>query len=264
MTKIEIREQFARLSGRFDLVTDFNAGDFTDNGADYFIENGQRWLERFINVKRSQSRVFQQLSAGSYYTVFKMARSIKEVWVDNGVDERYMLEKKTMPELRNLFDEPVDEIDPGPPLYYTPAKLRAVPDAGNLLQEDEYPLLLEDGYNLLEESFFEASSLNYLDYIMPNSHDYNGILIAPPIDETYTIETVGVFYLPTLTEDSDMNWWSSQHPDMLINAALRQLEVSYRNSEGVRDWENAIMPDIMNVDKDIIDEEITGIDQMEG
>jgi hypothetical protein len=47
-------------------------------------------------------------------------------------------------------------------------------------------------------------------------------------------------------------------------ASLRMLEVSYRNSEGAKDWDLALSSYLMGLDKDEIQEQISSVDVMEG
>lgn len=67
-----------------------------------------------------------------------------------------------------------------------------------------------------------------------------------------------------LSNDSDTSWWTLEAPETLITAALYELELSYRNTEGARDWLGGIDNDLDGMEKDVISEEITGVDQMEG
>ena len=60
------------------------------------------------------------------------------------------------------------------------------------------------------------------------------------------------------------NYWSVQHPDILIMGALRQLEVFNRNTQGRLDWEGAVDIMLSDVDKDMVEEDITEADQMKG
>ena len=40
MNLLQIRTKFVQLSGRYDLVVDAAGGDYSDNGADFFINAG--------------------------------------------------------------------------------------------------------------------------------------------------------------------------------------------------------------------------------
>ena len=47
-------------------------------------------------------------------------------------------------------------------------------------------------------------------------------------------------------------------------AANRQMEIDYRNTAGVKDWEAAIQSEILGLGKDLVEEHIADVDQMQG
>ena len=47
-------------------------------------------------------------------------------------------------------------------------------------------------------------------------------------------------------------------------AANRQLEVDYRNTAGVKDWEMAIQSEMLGLGKDLVEEHVAEVSQMEG
>jgi len=47
MNLLEIRKQFRTTSGRYDLVND----DYSDNGANHFINEGVKWLDSKVDKK---------------------------------------------------------------------------------------------------------------------------------------------------------------------------------------------------------------------
>lgn len=67
-----------------------------------------------------------------------------------------------------------------------------------------------------------------------------------------------------MSDDTDTSYWTLEAPVTLLFAALYQLEASYRNTEGAKDWLNVIDLDLLGMEKDKISEEIMGVDQMEG
>ena len=66
-----------------------------------------------------------------------------------------------------------------------------------------------------------------------------------------------------LDDDKDECYWSTEHPDILIHAALQRLEVSYRNTAGSRDWMLAVQSDLANLDMEWVEELIEDLDVME-
>jgi hypothetical protein len=239
MTLLSARKEFVKKSGRYDLVADWAGADYTDNGANYFIQQGQRWLDRKYRGRKSYSRVFEELAIGSWYCKFQYARAIQEVWA-NDSDSRVLLERKSLSWLKENYASLISDTDSGNTAYWCPARLRGT----DITDMDA------------QGAFFN--------YVVADTDDYQGIIVLPPPDEAIVVEAYGLFHLDTLSADDDENYWTQEEPWILVMSALRMLEVSYRNSSGVRDWEQAIASDLAELDKDSVEEDIYGVDQMEG
>ena len=50
-----------------------------------------------------------------------------------------------------------------------------------------------------------------------------------------------------LVNDTDENFWSDDHSHVLVSAARRMLEVRHRNTSGVNDWNNVIVPEVHQI-----------------
>lgn len=239
MNLLEIRTQFIKISGRYDLVTSPTV--FTDNGANYYLQAGQDMLERLIGIlPDSEGRIWDTLTVGKYYMSFqKRCRAIKEVWA-NSSTARYPLEKISWEKLKEEYSEPIADSDSGGPLYYCPAKLREV-DATD-----------------------KDATGTFFNYTLADSKDYRGILVLPPVDESYDIEVLGIFYQPKLSDDDDTNIWTLLHPDTLIKAAIYQVELFYKDKYKLKNLLDAISLDILEIGKDVVEEDISDVDQMEG
>ena len=109
-----------------------------------------------------------------------------------------------------------------------------------------------------------SSIIDWTHVIIDPSYNYNGVMLFPPADGAYTLEVVGLFYSPELVNDTDTSFWGTVHPEILLMAANRQLEIDYRNTAGVKDWEIAIQSEILGLGKDLVEEHIAEISQMEG
>jgi len=243
MNLLQLRTQFRSESGRFDLVN----ADFSDNGADFYINAGQRYLDRLINTPKSVGRVFRELPVGAYHAIFPYCRAIKEVWVASGTDdERWQLEKKSIQDIRAEYTGSWTGLDTGDPLYYCPAVLRAVPET------DRTPVGSLDAF------------IGFADVMFGEHYSYNGVLIVPPPDQILHVEIWGLFYSPSLDQDAHKSYWSELHPEVLLMAAYRQLEVVNRNTQGVNDWKNSINETLFGVGKDVVEEDIAEVSQMEG
>ena len=232
-----IRAKFITLSGRDDLVN----ADSSDNGANYFINAGQRMLDRKIDFRKSTGRLFEELAADSWYLKTTGVRSLDQVWV-NDSESRWILEKKNLTFLHKEFPDLISETDTRDPLYWSPALIRGMD---------------------VTDMDAQGSFFNYV-LAEADNDEYTGLVILPPPDVSIVVELIGKFYSPTLSSDSDESYWTVVHEDLLIMAALYRLEVSYRNTEGANDWLRAITDDLMDIDKDTVHEDNANVDQLEG
>lgn len=65
-------------------------------------------------------------------------------------------------------------------------------------------------------------------------------------------------------EEDDEVFWTLNHPDIAVKAALQRLEVSYRNMAGANDWMASLIQDLQELGMDILEETVAGINEMEG
>jgi hypothetical protein len=84
-----------------------------------------------------------------------------------------------------------------------------------------------------------------------------GIRVRPS-DAARTFVVTAVWNTPELVNDTDTSYWTVQHPDLLVLATRRELEVSKRNSQGVNDFDLAIIEQVRAIRQDIIREEMAG------
>lgn len=238
-----LRAQFEEVSGRSDLVN----SDGSDNGANFYIQAGQKYLDRRSNFTKHVGRIFFNISAGDYAAVFQHCRAVHKVFVADA-DERVELTKVDYDTLRGKTYYPDDysQIDQAQPVYYSPAFLR----------------LANDPSQTLSSGGQGVASL--LDVSPGTDYEYNGVIFLPPADQAYTLEVRGLFYSTPLTADTDESYWSVAEPQVLLKAAMRELEVFYRNTEGVKDWTAAIEADLFGLDSDGVEEGIADVTQMEG
>lgn len=248
MSLLTARTKFVKLSGRYDLVSSPTA--FTpDNGANAYIQAGQKFLDDLQETKFYWYKI--NLSIGQAVVDLSFARAIKEVWIADATS-RTQLEKKDLGWIKENYNGPIASLDRGTPLYYARAVNTMAPQQAALTTAN----------------YSAAFTYGFEDIIFANETGYQGsydsILIAPPTDAVITIEVLGKFFSNTLSADADENFWTRQYEDTLVWAALRQLDISYRNFEGAASYEDAIMKDTLGIDKNLVDEDISGVLQIEG
>jgi hypothetical protein len=238
MNLVTLRQKFVELSGHYDLVVDTT--DWADNGADFYINAGQQFLDTKSNVWKKTGKVYRKVSAGEWYISFQRCRVIEEVYA-NDTTSRIRLTKKDFHFLHEGYPGLISAIDQGTPLYFAPGYLRGI----------EY-----DDIDALGEFF---------NHIMVDSETYRGILIMPPPSSDFVIEVIGQFYIEELENDTDENFWTLNHSSILLLAALYQLEIlAHRNTQGANDYLAQLDHALFLLDKDMADEESYGITQMEG
>ena len=231
MDLLGIRQQFIKLSGRYDLATT-SVDDFdTDDGANFFINAGMRFLDRRFYTLKTVGRRFDEVAADSWYLTFQNCRSILAVWI-NDDEERWQLTKYDYDLIRESYPDLISAHDTGAPKYYTPVWIRSI-DATD-----------KDA----QGSFFNHVKTD-------DDGTYNGILFVPATDASYVVETIGHFYFTELSTNTDENFWTTSVPDTLIKAALYQLEVFYRNTEGAKDWLGALAIEGKDLEFDVVEQE---------
>ena len=239
MTLIAVREEFARLSGRHDLVTDFAAGTYTDNGANKFIKAGLRLLDRMQDTPKSEAWIQKDVAIGDFKMVLALeAVTIKEVWKSDA-DGRKELEEKTLSEIMKGFATPYADLTNGAIKYWAPVPIGLGPE-----QED-----LTSG-NFSNEFTFDFEKFTFGDH-----YSTRGILLLPPTDAIATISVLGRFHSFFSTTDGDKNYWYEQQEDIMVLACLAVLERSYRNTEGYNDWIRAIKQELDGIDKDLVEDD---------
>lgn len=239
MNLLQLRKKFRELSGRFDLVNP----DYTDNGADFFINEGRKYLDRLQETQKSWGMFPYLLSVGEYLVKFPYCRSIKEVWVAT-TTAQWQLEKKRLQDIQEDFGQGlISTLTAGTPLYYSPCISRYIP-------ENATPAAL-------------AVFAPYIEIPTGLTGEYNALLLNIPTSEAMTVMVKGLFYSMELVNDTDQNYWSEVHPMLLYMAAMRSVEVTNRSTQGVNDWSSAINAEVTQLGMDLVDEIISEVNQIE-
>jgi hypothetical protein len=218
MNLLEIRTQAVNQSGRYDLVTDTTT--YADNGMDFHILAGQKWLNRKSGLSRAFAHLSNTLSSDSYYQ--ELANKFKElqsVTVADGTTS-WSLTHKTLAELKDLY-----EADPtAAPAYYAYASYRTLETASSL------------------------TIANFIALAWPadtdDKYDFSGIIVVPAADTDYTL-TVGGEFLPLeMSDNADENFWSEEYPNILVLAALRSIALLDSNKPKADALEEIILAEI--------------------
>lgn len=231
MNLLELRQQFVKLSGRYDLASTSVTAFDVDAGADFYINAGMNFIDRRFITAKTASSIFTELTINSWYTVFQNCASIQEVWC-NDTESRWKLRKYPYRTIKENYSGLVSASDGGAPLYYSPIWLRSngVTDFQSL------------------GSFF-----NYVK--SDDNGTYNGLLFTPKTDKAYNIEIIGSFYHERMTDNTDENYWTIMAPSLLLKASLYQLDLFSRLTKSAERWIKVIDIEGIELEKALINEE---------
>lgn len=225
---LEIRQRFIEQTGRYDLVSDL-APNYTDNGANYFIEEGRKFLDILAPGFGLEELTLElTFSASEYIKNISNSRSILRVRLSDADEGENYLNKYTLSALRRKWgiDAQLANVDEGVPIDYAIGNLR-------------------DGSTI--DTTTEA---------------VRALFVMPPADDTYTVYVEGIFFSAILTNDTDVNYWSIAWPSLLIEAARYKLEESIRNSAGMQDHLNTLNLHLGKIDDDVVYQENVDINHL--
>lgn len=251
MSLVSARTEFARLSGRHDLVTDFGGGDYTDNGADWFIQRGLDELDLMLPLPKSEKQYKVDLTADSYLLTVQRIIALHEVWMANA-DGRWQLEEKDEQWMKDSYPTPYSDLTGARPKYYTQMRSELSPDLKDL-RSDDYTSQFTFDY---QDVLFHTDDTPHYKKIR--------VIVMPPSDETFTASVVGRFLSEEISEESDENFWTYNHEDLVVLAAMMMMEKTFRNMTGVREYREEIMNKLTLIDKGAAEQEQYNINQMEG
>ena len=238
MPLLDIRKLFVKFSGRYDLVNSIET--YEDNGADFFIKAGQRYLDRLLDNGKMHARYYGQLEAGRSFMLIPMARVIYGAAIYKATGSRICLEYVRADELKLLLKTELDIAEQKQPTRFAPVGHRVV----NAADLSNIPALW--------------ANVAYEDA------EYTAVFFGNPSDAEYGVEIQGLFYSPSLDSDETKSYWTEEHPEVLVQAALYTLERFYRNFEGMKESKAAIDDLVKGIDMDTVAQQIVEFNQIGG
>lgn len=226
MTLLEIRTKLVEVTGRNDLVVDTTG--YADAGADFYIREGQRFLDRLVEGSKGSADIAVSVTAGQASVSLGGIRAVRGLrWVgEDGISGRILLEPADV--LRNRFSAEggTSSIGRGTPTHaaVVPVRDSVDPDA--------------------------------------DSETNKGILFLPPAESAGLLIVEGLAFSAELIEDDSVSFWSVAEPFLLVQASMLMIEQLYRNSQGQNDLESAIRTKAALIDLDEAEEGAAGIWQM--
>ena len=246
LTLIQLREKIARQNGRYDLVN----VDWTDNGLDYYINAGSRFLDSYRLTPKSYKWLKKDIAVGDYFITTRRLLALKEVWMRD-VSATWQLTKKSLGYMKEQYAGDISGIANGRPTYFSRVVTGLAPEQKALTSA-----------NYTAEFTYGAEGIIFSDQD-EGHYKHAGILWMPPTSGIYTIEILGQYMSDPLSLEADKNFWTVQFPDVLLEATNMIIEQTYRNSAGVKDRMRAIDNYLMGLDHNLVEEEVSGRNQMD-
>ena len=72
-----------------------------------------------------------------------------------------------------------------------------------------------------------------------------------PADQSRTILIEAEWYSTKLVNDTDVSFWTAQHPNVLCMATLMQMEIYMRNSQGVSDYLAPLLDEVRKIHNNV-------------
>lgn len=226
---LEMRQQFITLSGRYDLATTAADPHDTDNGADWFINAGSRWLDLHQEHLISTQEFQLAMSSGDWEIDMQYLRAPIAVYYTDSDGETHELKERSFDWLVENYPE-LGSTDEGTPRYWASFIATRAPTQ-------------------------VASGL-----AVTNKR----VVIMPPTDADITAKVYGRFHQLKLEDNDDTNFWVTEYPDALVLASLMSLEMFYRNTQGVNDYRTAVLDILVGIDRDTAEAAIEEPARMEG
>jgi hypothetical protein len=229
---LQIRQKFVELSGRDDLASTSQNGESydLDSGADWFINGGKLFLDLVQDSLRTSGKAVEELSVGASQINLRDVRSITRLYyIDNDGGEQ-LLEKLSLDEILETYPK-MGGTEVGVPKHWAQEITRVVP--------------------------WERA-------VLGTSPEIVTVRVLPPPEVDTRVNVYGKFHALTLIGNTDVNYWSAQYPQLLVLASLRMLELFYRNSQGVNDFDNGMASLLQGIDRDLAELAFQDSSEMNG
>lgn len=243
-TLADIRQRFIKASRRYDLITNGDLTNNVDNGANWWINEGQRYLDRRVPTTKSSRRHMVSLAADSYNVELQRVIAIERLTFMNAADGRSDITANvfTPADFRREYGALITDWSTGTPLAWTANVIGLSPDHKAKTSGD----YTTDGV------------VDFDDVKFGDHYWYSGILFYPKTDATYTCEIVARFYEEDLVLDTDKSFWTVKHPNLSVIAGCYCLERTMKSQAGMRTWLEAMEPEISDIDRELVEFEMSG------
>ena len=200
-----VKKLYLQQGGRRDRVQDYENDDYTDRTCNDCGNIALDWIDQQIRIELHEQWSYHDLAANDAMLQLEKLLYVNGVYLqDNENADDY----GRYPRIRL-------------PWWIVRCGLSPA-------QQDETALTITDAQ----------------DIVFGDTHWAVNAIYLPPSDEDRRIVVVGQYYSPRVLLDSDVNYWTYNHPGMLVNAMRRQDEIEFRNDTGTNFFEGVLNRDL--------------------
>lgn len=238
-----IVQRFIRATSRYDLIQDGDIDNPSDNGALYYINEGQRVLDGLLDLPERNRRFVKVVPADSYYTSIENIVEVYGVWFVNSSCRADITSGHLDPASFRGNLGVVDEWKIGTPKYWTLMPSELSEELNTVTADD----LASDG----------ASDYGELEY--SPSVDSDVFMWYPKCDGEYTLDIMAKFWSTRLSNMYDKTVLTSRYSDLLVLASMWVLEGHMQNASRQRAILEQLMTRVDRVDSEIVAKEFSGV-----
>lgn len=198
--------------------------DLLDNGlGNWYLNSAQQRLDNLLHDNKSTAWLYKELPANTSIITFQQCRHVRNVYeqTDDSEQKRTLLSWSTLQ------------------VGLAPEQRDAVAVASDPPVEGE--LIIDWTKNI----------------VFGDHYIYQSIYVEPS-ESARLIVVEADWYSRHLTNDTDKSFWTVQHPQLLVRAAQREMEVDVRNTQGVKDFDEPLLAAVQDIYRNLCAEEQAG------
>ena len=118
-TLTQIRQQFVKLSGRNDLLSDTSiSGMYYQKEADFFIQEASKWLDDHVFIDRTRQHYCIDITSGNSRLIVPDVEVIEKVYAQKSNTSIIELEKMDYTWLRDRYTKLLSSVQNSTPRYW--------------------------------------------------------------------------------------------------------------------------------------------------
>lgn len=243
-TLLDIRRQFVKECGDYSLIVNGDLTTCVDNGADVYLNRAQRYLDkRCSHMLLDRHYIFTPALNAFTSNISDLLRC-EDLFVITTEGRSSIFADYISPgALRAQIGTLVSEWETGTPYYWTLQKAGMAPAQVDLTLEQ-----------------IATASDDQTEMIVGRSYSYHQLLWYPKATGEFSMDLIGKFYSPALTDDTHTTFWTTQESDLLIQTACLMREMGLRNQSGIAAQSQVVESLLSALDDEVVEMELLECD----